>query len=314
MSLKATQWVFYDAPKDLDAYAFRLLCIMSDAVDSEGRGAWKAVAKYAHEVGCSVRTIQSRLRELEERGLIRKGDQRIVAHIPANRRPTVYDLNINGDATAYADAEPDDADTENQTEASVAETETQVHEMHPKNDSGVHAGVHENDSGVHAGVHTACIQTSTKEEPLHKPESRAHARETRPTKNLHDWMPDRESIALADQLDADIAAEREKFRAKAIANGRRFANVDAAFQSWLRSGKDAGYLTPKPVRRQSDNRISQPKPHTHTHSWNCEHTLAALHPIEQRFDHERPSRFCPSEWELACQRKAQELNEQEKTA
>lgn len=303
MSVKAINWVLYDTPRNLDAIEFRLLAIMGDAVDSNGRGAWKSVSTYAEEVGCSVRTIQSKLRNLEKRGLIMRGDQRIVNHIPANRRPTVYDLNLNADGT--------DTDTD-EASGNWEETETEVQNMHPKNSAGVQTGVQKNDAGVQTGVNNGCTQT-IREEPLIKPESRAHARETRQMKTLDDWMPNRESIALADELDADIAVEREKFRAKSQANGKRFIDIDAAFRSWLQTGAAEGWLTPKKTKRQSDNRIFVDTQAKHAHTWNCEHVLAIMQPVENQYDHTRDGKFGASEWLKACQRKAAELNEQEGT-
>lgn len=105
MSLRATQWALYDAPTDLDLVEFRLLMGIADNVDSQGRGFGKSVATIMEEIfhgQVSERTIRNRLGKLRERGILVPGDQRLVAYLPGNRRPIVYDLNMSGQNEAIA--------------------------------------------------------------------------------------------------------------------------------------------------------------------------------------------------------------------
>lgn len=105
MSLRATQWALYEAPTDLDLVEFRLLMGIADNVDSQGRGFGKSVATIQDEIfhgHVSERTIRSRMRRLRERGILVLGDQRLVAYLPGNRRPTVYDLNMGGGSGSFA--------------------------------------------------------------------------------------------------------------------------------------------------------------------------------------------------------------------
>ena len=62
------------------------------ADDTTGRGAWPAVATVAGRLGVSCRTVQRHLAALVADGWIREGDQGQVAHLPARRRPIVYDV------------------------------------------------------------------------------------------------------------------------------------------------------------------------------------------------------------------------------
>jgi len=70
-----------------------LLCLANYA-DKGGRNAFPSAATLAQDTGLAVRTVRARLGQLLEAGVIRKGNQAIVAaYIPAaDRRPVCYDL------------------------------------------------------------------------------------------------------------------------------------------------------------------------------------------------------------------------------
>lgn len=77
------------------ALPFRVLLKLADVASKDGTRAWRAVGGsdgIAAELGVSPRSVQRCLAELRTAGLIRPGDQRHVAAIRADRRPTVYDL------------------------------------------------------------------------------------------------------------------------------------------------------------------------------------------------------------------------------
>lgn len=93
MSIKVITWVREHAPTENPAE----LCILyslADRANDDGEGCWPSVATLAQESRCSQRTVQRHLRNLEDRGLIRKGDQRMVEKYRADRRPVVWDLNL----------------------------------------------------------------------------------------------------------------------------------------------------------------------------------------------------------------------------
>ncbi len=60
--------------------------------DSKGRGAFPAVPRLAAYACKAPRQVRRDLRQLEELKLIREGDQSKAAHLPADKRPMVYDL------------------------------------------------------------------------------------------------------------------------------------------------------------------------------------------------------------------------------
>jgi len=91
MSLAAYIWAA-DLPIGVcNGTAHRVLLKIADRVDELGYGAYPSVDSIAETLMCSTRTVQRGIRELLIIGLIRLGDQRLVDHIRADRRPTVYD-------------------------------------------------------------------------------------------------------------------------------------------------------------------------------------------------------------------------------
>lgn len=93
MSLKAIIWVMEEAPVENHAELV-ILYALADRASDNGRAAYPAVAWIAERARCSERTVQRHLKNLEARGVINKGDQRIVEHFRSDRRPTVWDLDL----------------------------------------------------------------------------------------------------------------------------------------------------------------------------------------------------------------------------
>lgn len=60
--------------------------------DKQGRGAFPSNARLAAYACKSERSVRRDLRDLEDLKLIRKGDQSKANHLPADKRPEVYDL------------------------------------------------------------------------------------------------------------------------------------------------------------------------------------------------------------------------------
>lgn len=94
MSTTAVSWALYDAPAG-DPTARLILTHLAEHADRDGRGAYPSVPTIAEDVEVSVRTVRRHLDSLEGRGLIRRGDQQLVSHYPADRRPVVWDLNLS---------------------------------------------------------------------------------------------------------------------------------------------------------------------------------------------------------------------------
>ncbi|MFT4288143.1 helix-turn-helix domain-containing protein [Nocardioides sp.] len=96
MSLEAMVWALKSAPVNDDPLALLVLIGLADHAGADGCGAWPSKATLADYARCSSKTVQNKLRVLEAAGVIVPGDQRLNAHLRADRRPTVYDLNMHG--------------------------------------------------------------------------------------------------------------------------------------------------------------------------------------------------------------------------
>lgn len=93
MSSEAMQWVLGAAP-DLPSHLAMTLVGLAWHADGDGRNAYPAQATLAAYCRKTERAIRNEVRELARLGLIRRGDPRAVAHIPADRRPNVWDLAV----------------------------------------------------------------------------------------------------------------------------------------------------------------------------------------------------------------------------
>lgn len=69
-----------------------ILVCLADHASPTGLHAWPSRSTLAFAACCSVDTIDRRIKALLAQGFIRRGDQRYVAHLRADRRPVVYDL------------------------------------------------------------------------------------------------------------------------------------------------------------------------------------------------------------------------------
>jgi hypothetical protein len=86
-------WVLKDAP-GLKPHLGMPLMGLANHADHEGKGAWPSQETLARYCRKTSRGIRKDLAQLEEDGLIRRGNQLLVAHIPADERPVVWDLTI----------------------------------------------------------------------------------------------------------------------------------------------------------------------------------------------------------------------------
>lgn len=98
MSLAAILWAIRDAPV-INAQEHVILIAMADPAHEDGTACFLAAATIALRARCSTRTAHRHLQALEERGLITRGDQQLVAHYRADRRPVVWNLmlDVRGD-------------------------------------------------------------------------------------------------------------------------------------------------------------------------------------------------------------------------
>lgn len=91
MSVEAISWALNEAP-DVPPQCVAVLIGLANHAHANGRAAYPSQERLAHYARKSVRSVQNDLKTLEGLGLIRRGDQRHVLFLPADRRPVVYEL------------------------------------------------------------------------------------------------------------------------------------------------------------------------------------------------------------------------------
>lgn len=115
MSIEAINWVLTQAP-DLKPHLFPVLMGMANHAHPDGTAAYASIPTLARYARKGDRAVINDLQELlgeakprrvkekdgsysiiepEQIQLIERGDQRLVAHIPVDRRPVVYNLLIH---------------------------------------------------------------------------------------------------------------------------------------------------------------------------------------------------------------------------
>ena len=87
-------WVKKHAPTK-NATEMCILYALADRANDDGTGCWPYYETLADEARCSVPTIKRHIKELEDRGLIIRGDQRKVSGYPRYRKPVVWDLDMS---------------------------------------------------------------------------------------------------------------------------------------------------------------------------------------------------------------------------
>lgn len=93
MAISVMNWVLEEAP-DLPPHCFGVLMALASKAREDGTAAYAGQQWLAIRTRKSDRSVRADLATLEEAKLIRRGDQSIVAHIPADEQPVVWDLAI----------------------------------------------------------------------------------------------------------------------------------------------------------------------------------------------------------------------------
>jgi hypothetical protein len=91
MSVQAIVWVLEDCP-DLPPHLVAPLLGLANHADENGKGAYCSTDTVSWYTRKGRDAAKADLDKLEELQLIRRGDQRRVLHLPADKRPVVFDL------------------------------------------------------------------------------------------------------------------------------------------------------------------------------------------------------------------------------
>lgn len=90
MSHRASAWAWETTTGNSTRKS--VLAAFADYAGADGTAAWPSIETIAARVECSVRTVQRQLQILIDEGFMRPGDQELVSHLRADKRPVVYDL------------------------------------------------------------------------------------------------------------------------------------------------------------------------------------------------------------------------------
>jgi hypothetical protein len=103
LSVEAISWVLNEAPDVPPSLVSTLIGIANHSAP-DGRNSYPSQPTLARYTRKSERQVRRDLSELVRLKLIRKGDQRIVEHLPPDRRPVVYDLAMDLDGRTSTSA------------------------------------------------------------------------------------------------------------------------------------------------------------------------------------------------------------------
>lgn len=279
MSIEATVWALKYAPP-MPPKLLGTLFGLADHADKHGRGAYPSVPTLAAYACKTERSVQRDLKELSDLGLIRLGDQNAAAHIPAERRPTVYDLAMEN--TVPGGRAGDDAVTQAsrvtlassrarggrktpaQHNSGVTPTSPVTSTSPP--DAHVTPGVTPTSEWGDAHVATGVTPTSPKppyEPPTNHPLNQRGAEDypNHPPREAEHKTPspiDNDGFQLTDSMRAwalrtfgpnlDLDYETAQFLDHFRANGSRRPNWPAEWQKWIR--RSAKYASERANRPQ----------------------------------------------------------------
>ncbi|MEE8739020.1 MAG: hypothetical protein SOI66_08975 [Bifidobacterium sp.] len=292
MSVQATSWALREAPVGGDVTSRLILLILADYAKPDGTGAYPSVHTVALLARVSDRCVRKHLSDLHASGVIRRGDQRILSHIRADRRTTVWDL-------CMAPA--------GESGMSVVQERAIAVGLDGVNDGAPRAGGSEDSSGVNAGsgrdadgVNQRAGRSMPRGErggihgvnggspkPLDKPINTPMA-PTGPSTDIEsrnprralpaEWSPNVPAKIYAAEHGIDLPSASGKFRLWAMSDGRRLRDWDSRFLLWLHNEKPIQPAGPE-------------QPHAiHTHTWQCRHVNRLL---RRESDETQPD-------ELAC--------------
>lgn len=229
MSVQAMAWALEQA-EDVPPHLVALLIGLANHAKPDGTAAYPGTARLARYTRKSERQTVRDLQELLDLGLIQLGDERHVAHIRADRRPTVYDLvtDVRGDVGTSWDERGDAHDMSSYSARPDVDDMSPTTRRRPRGDI----------QGRH-GVTPMSPEPST--EPTTTNSSKSvklalgNAREPAEREPLpFDFEPNLEHAAIATHYGLDVIEERDAFTDHALSEGRTSADWDAAFRNWLR--------------------------------------------------------------------------------
>lgn len=107
MSWKVTSYVANDLPRNSVTMPERLILFcLSEVAHDDGKGIFLSVGTICRKTWMSESAVHRWLKKMIDKGVLLLGDQELVSHLPANRRPTVYEIPVpwGADLTPQTDS------------------------------------------------------------------------------------------------------------------------------------------------------------------------------------------------------------------
>ncbi|KFI39813.1 cryptic prophage protein [Bifidobacterium actinocoloniiforme DSM 22766] len=310
MSVQAMSWALRDAPVGADSTGRLILVILADFARPDGSGAYPSVETVSRIARVSPRCVRQHLSRLKEAGVIRAGDQRILSHIRADRRTTVWDLCMTPAGESGMSVERERAIDEELGQDGV-------NERAARETDGVKAGssrqIPRGEESRRHGVNQP--SPNPLEEPLLNtpvaPKGAAPAKSKPKSKRVPfpaDWSPDSADRLFARQCGVDADRTARDFRLWAEAKGGRLKDWHKRYRLWVaqEQSRHPSAVDDKPTP-MPERHVRAP----HRHAPGCEHVQALLEPYH--LSRKNQGGFGSSPWIRAASALADLLN-QGKTA
>lgn len=277
MSYQAVEWAIKRVPPGLVSVTARaVLVAFAEAADEHGREAYPSIPTVAWYLGCTERNVSGHVKSLKASGLlVKSADQSAVAHIPADRRPVVYQLPLHWVRTdekpeaGRRGRKPIQADIG--VNSSSGRLPDGAKEPSCREENGVKDSAKRGEETFLNGVKDSTFRgeetfrepslESPVEPPSEPPKeaasastSRKRSPSTRATHMTEDWKPkDDVDQKMRDEFpNFDHDGELASFRDYYIGHGKKMKDWDASWRNWVRRGsrkfasRSTSYSKPEP--------------------------------------------------------------------
>lgn len=262
MSWQAKNWVLYHS--EVDEYVqFRVLMLLADRADAEGRGAWPSQEELSKAVRRTDRTIRRALKALADAGHVEKvGRSKHVAYNLVMSESVNFGADDGEENRTHDVRIEGGSENENRT-SDVQDNRT--HDVRENRTSDVHRTVLEQSNEQSSSLERqlpivlpvgnddsddiTCPTPNASQPPNLRlvPPRTEKPRRGQSTEIPDDWMPNAEhyKFAAGEGLDErKVARDAENFRDRHQARGTKLRDWDIEFRSWLR--KSAEYAAQRP--------------------------------------------------------------------
>jgi hypothetical protein len=238
MSIKCVHWALNDAPVE-EPVEVLILVAMAERAADDGTTTYQSVATIASKARISVRTCQTKLRKLEEAGIIRRGDQQHTEHLPSNRRPVVYDLAVH--LVRGANSAPQEI---RGAESALRGANSELR------------GAEQSTLGVQLFADNSSLNSSLSDSSKDSGSAPKPQKQSSPVPNPFIVTAELESWAKMETPLADAKRETPKFVDHHTSEGNRKKDWTAAWRNWMRN--EQRYATER-LQRQQQPQAQRPQ-------------------------------------------------------